>query len=109
MDLTRFWMVEEEKFTTESKYPSIGIDKSIATKKRLWRYLYKEGIWKLQTQEQWKTPFLLQIALLGNPVLLEIWGKFDYSGSRGACLSRSLTYMFSTSYKTLRNILSNWN
>jgi len=69
MDLTRFWMVEEEKFTTESKYPSIGIDKSIATKKRLWRYLYKEGIWKLQTQEQWKTPFLLQIALLGNPVL----------------------------------------
>ena len=42
----------------------------------------------MQTQEHWKTPFLLQIALLGNPVLLEIWGKFDYSGSRGACLSR---------------------
>jgi hypothetical protein len=31
-------MVEEEKFTTESKFPSLRIDKSIATKKRLWRY-----------------------------------------------------------------------
>jgi hypothetical protein len=33
LDLTRFWRVKEEKFTTESKYPSIRINRSIATKK----------------------------------------------------------------------------
>jgi hypothetical protein len=45
-------------------------------------------------EEQRKTTFLLQIARLGNPVLLEIWGKFDYSSSRRACLFRTLTYMY---------------
>jgi hypothetical protein len=61
MDLTRFWMVEEKKFTTESKYSSIRIDKSIATKNCLWRYLYKEGIWRLQTKEQRKTPLFFKL------------------------------------------------
>jgi hypothetical protein len=51
MELTQFGKIEEEKFIMESKHPSIRIDSSIATKNRLWRYLYKEGIWKLQTQE----------------------------------------------------------
>ena len=38
LDLTRFWMVEEEKCGTESKYPSRNIDRSIATNNQLWRY-----------------------------------------------------------------------
>jgi hypothetical protein len=38
LNLTRFWRIEEEKFMTESKYSSLRIDSSIATKNRLWRY-----------------------------------------------------------------------
>jgi hypothetical protein len=61
MILSHFWRVEEEKFITESKYPSIHIDRCITTKKRLWRYLYKEGIGRLQTEEQRKTPFFFKM------------------------------------------------
>src|SRR5450631_938953 len=71
VDVTRFWMVKEEKFTTESKYPSLHIDRSITTKSRFLRYLYKEAMiaalrQRIQKLEKENNELKQQVEVLGG-------------------------------------------